>query len=141
MMDLDDPENNPEISSPVATLDYNDHFERSSLGSALAKCVQTATFRVKEAENLFGNIVNALDQQCNNLTPSSLPENQRKALLLFLKDLSNVAGSHFTACISGIILEPTVIALGENERRRFYQPATTTPTYVRETSQIDNITG
>ena len=80
-------------------------------------------------ENLFGNIVNTIDQQRNDLTHSSLPENQRKALILFLKDLSNVAESHFSAYISGIILEPTVTAPGENERRLSSQPATTTHTY------------
>ncbi|SZF05423.1 unnamed protein product [Blumeria hordei] len=48
MMDLDGPKNNPEMCSPVATLDHDDPFESSSLGSTLAKSAKTETDRVKE---------------------------------------------------------------------------------------------
>lgn len=121
MIDLDDPRNNPEMCSPVATLDYVDFFESSPLGGAPAKSVQTATSRVKEAESLFDNIPTPLVSSLMILPRAAYQKNQRKALHSFLKDLFEVAGSYLSAYISGIPLVPTsllptVTIPGENER-------------------------
>ncbi|KAI1005048.1 hypothetical protein K3495_g3168, partial [Podosphaera aphanis] len=106
-MDWDSPCHSP-AHEPVGLLQYDDvpqgdPFTDPSpnppIYNALAKGINAAETRAKEARSLFGDVVDFLDNHC---IPSSLPSNQALALKSFCQDLAKVASRHFEAYLRGV---------------------------------------